>query len=61
MKEGDLVNFSKFFSNVGYVTPGLVIEEDRSHRQTVYRVLWGDGKITKEHAGLLRRVEDETG
>lgn len=57
MKIGDLVTFySKFWDGRTYSNPGLVLEEDDSHRQVRYTILWADGNITTEHPGLLRRV-----
>ncbi len=61
MKVGDLVSFeSAFWDGKHYCNPGLVIEEDDSHRQMRYTVMWGDGKITTEHFGLLKRANYES-
>ena len=61
MTIGDLVCFCSEFYPVarmaGRKNPGLVIEEDTTHRQTMYRVLWANGKITNEHSGLLSDVD----
>lgn len=62
MRKGDLVNFHTdawVFESATreYENPGVVIEVDDSHRQTVYTVMWADKKITREHAGYLQGVE----
>ena len=43
-----------------YENPGVVIEVDDEHRQVVYTVLWADNRITREHAGYLQGVQDES-
>ena len=61
MKVGDLVNFyTVFFTEaaVSYNNPGLIVDIDRSHRQTRYTVVWSDGRITNEHSGYLQKVPD---
>lgn len=62
MKPGDLVNFHTdawVFDSAKkeYTNPGVIIEVDDEHRQTVYTVLWADKKITREHAGYLQGVK----
>ena len=65
MEVGDLVIFDSGFwtAAVGnYENPGLIIEVDSEHRQRRYTVIWAGGKITTEHAGLLKpvsQVDDE--
>ena len=60
MKVGDIVNFaSEFFHHYGRHVPGLIIDVDDTHRQMVYVVYWGDGKITKEHPGLLELWKED--
>ena len=54
MKVGDLVKWqSSFWDDKSYVSPGIIIEKDDSHRQLRYKIMWADGKITEEHAGFL--------
>ncbi len=60
MKVGDLVNFFSTFWNAAmkkYANPGIIVEEDDSHRQVRYTILWADGKVTTEHSGLLEFAE----
>ena len=61
MKVGDLVRFqSEFFgaATERYANPGIIVEEDDTHRQTRYTIMWSDGMFTTEHAGLLKREGD---
>ena len=54
MKVGDLVEWkSTFWNDKSYVSPGIIIEADDSHRQMVYKIMWADGNVTEEHAGFL--------
>tara|TARA_Y100001970_G_C14251879_1_gene872431 strand:- start:2493 stop:2696 length:204 start_codon:yes stop_codon:yes gene_type:complete len=62
MKVGDVVNFytgAWVFENANerYRNPGVIVEVDREHRQSLYVVLWADGKITKEYSGYLEKEE----
>ena len=65
MDVGDLVIFDSDFWAAQvepYGNPGLIIEVDSEHRQRRYTVIWAGGKITTEHAGLLKpvsQVDDE--
>ena len=62
MEVGDLVIFDSGFWTANYENPGLIIEVDSEHRQRRYTVIWAGGKITTEHAGLLKpvsQVDDE--
>ena len=63
MKKGDLVCFhsrSMVFKDreQSYANPGIVVQVDRSHRQTRYVVYWSDGKTTREFAGYLKKQEE---
>ena len=63
MKPGDMVEWdSRFwgFANKT-VSPGIVLQTDDSHRQTVYTILWSCNTITTEHAGLVRRMGHDEG
>ncbi len=65
MNKGDIVRFHTeawVFEEAAkeYENPGVVIEVDDEHRQVVYTVLWADSRITREHAGYLQGVQDES-
>ena len=62
MLPGTLVNFyttAWVFEDAArqYKNPGVILEVDDEHRQTVYTVMWADNRVTREHAGYLQGVK----
>ena len=62
MKVGDLVNFATrawVFKNAeeDYKNPGIILEKyNRDGTQNAYRVMWADGRVTREWEGYLHVV-----